>query len=130
MEEKIIFDYCYFETGEGKFFLLNTEKKDDKIELINDIIYIKRKEKLCESAIKLNKDEKFNYLGQLFDIDHQDIFEKVIKYNLVEYKKDMTYLWRTLEALLNNEDITILSDKKNYKKFENPHIFKVINYKN
>lgn len=130
MEEKTKFDHCYFETSEGRFLLLNTESKEDEIKLLYDIIYIKRHGKLFEEAIRINTGHKFEYLGPLLKIDHQDIFDQIIRYNLVEYSNDNSYLWRTFDALLNTKNITILSNCDNYRKFENPHIFKIINGNN
>ncbi len=126
MEDKIKFEYCFFKTALGKFLLLNTEKRDDRVELINNIIYIKRIDRLFESAIKIANTEKFQYLGSLTDIDHQDIFQNVLRYDLAEYKRDKSYLWRSLDQILNTRNTTILETSNGkFVKFENPHLFKV-----
>ena len=126
MEEKINFEYCYFKTELGNFFLLNTEKDQDKVELIGDIIYIKRNSKHFETAIKIAPYEQFKYFGPLSKIDHPDIFQNVIRCNLVEYKKDQFYLWKSIDAFLNTKNVTILEYNNNeFVKFENPHLFKV-----
>lgn len=127
MNSKINFDIIQFKTEEGNFILLNTEFSSDSIELTNNIIYIKRKNRLFETSIISEESQKFEFIGKLDEIDHFEIFNSVFKYNLVKYNNDMMYLWKMLDAIFNTQNITILEEfSKFFKLYANPYLFKII----
>ncbi|WP_415326169.1 hypothetical protein [Chryseobacterium sp. MMS23-Vi53] len=130
---KIKYDYCFFTTELGDFFLLNTEKDVENIEIFKNIIYIKQLENSFTTGIKIPENKIYKLLGNLFKIDHKDIFQDVLRYNLVQYYKTPIYLWSALDTYLNRENVTVLESLvesgkfPEYKLYENPFLFKIFN---
>ena len=129
---KIKYDYCFFTTELGDFFLLNTEKDIENVEIFKNIIYIKQLENSFTTSIKIPEDKIYKLMGNLFKIDHKDIFQDVLRYNLVQYNQTSIYLWSVLDTYLNRENVTILKSlveserSPEYKLYENPFLFKNI----
>ena len=126
MDEKIKFDYIKFSTKLGNFLLLDTNSDDDCVEVIQNIIYIKRNNKLFETVITPETNTKINLLGKLIEIEHYKIFDSVLKYNLIEYDKNSMFVWKSLDSIFNSQNVTILSEHENeFKFYKNPYLLSI-----
>ena len=126
MDEKIKFDYIKFSTELGNFLLLDTNSDDDCVEVIQNIIYIKRNNKLFETVITPETNTKINLLGKLIEIEHYKIFDSVLKYNLIEYDKNSMFVWKSLDSIFNSQNVTILAEHENeFKFYKNPYLLSI-----
>lgn len=126
MIPKIKFDYIKFSTEFGEFLLLATDSDDDYVEVIQNIIYIKRNNELFETAISPETNTKINLLGKLMEIEHYKIFDSVLKYNLIEYDKNPVFVWKSLDSIFNSQNVTILPEHENeFKFYKNPYLLSI-----
>lgn len=126
MIPKIKFDYIKFSTELGDFLLLATDLDDDYVEVIQNIIYIKRNNELFKTAISPETNTKINLLGKLMEIEHYKIFDSVLKYNLIEYDKNPVFVWKSLDSIFNSQNVTILHENENeFKLYKNPYLLSI-----
>lgn len=52
---------------------------------------MKQLENSFTTSIKIPEDKMYKLMGNLFKIDHQGIFQDVLRYNLVQYYKTPIY---------------------------------------
>ena len=126
MNEKIKLNYIKFSTELGEFLLLDTNSENDYVEVVLNMVYVKRTNKLFETAIRPEPKTKVNLLGKLKEIEHHKIFDSVLKYNLIEYQKNPMFLWKSLDSIFNSQNVTILAEHENeFKFYQNPYLLSI-----